>query len=129
MVESGEISQEDADRAAQFIDLAGQPTFNIFILARSGHLDHLQGDENFQATLRVLETMGLGAIEFNPHTAQPVEEQFWDQFDGVFALNEVEMREELPNFITDPNNRAKVEALLGGDADAAIPAEETVKLA
>jgi len=79
--------------------------------------------------LRVLETMGLGAIEFDPHTAQPVEEQFWDQFDGVFALNEVEMKEELPNFITDPNNRAKVEALLGGDADAAIPAEETVKLA
>lgn len=60
--------------------------------------------------------MGLDAIEFNHNSAQPLEEQFWEQFDGVFNLTEAEMRSDLPLFITDPNNRARVEALIGGDA-------------
>jgi len=94
--------------------MSGTPTFNLYILARTGKLDHLQADEGYQATMRVLKTMGLEAIEFNPHTAQPLEEQFWEQFDGVFSLTEAEMRNDLPLFITDPNNRFKVEALIGG---------------
>jgi hypothetical protein len=41
------------------------------------------------------------------------------------------MRQELPNFITDPSNLAKVHALLaeGGDAASALPAEETRQIA
>jgi hypothetical protein len=42
----------------------------------------------------------------------PYEQQFWEQFDIVMGLSEDEMRQELPNFITDPSNQAKVEALL-----------------
>jgi len=30
----------------------------------------------------------------------------------VYGLNEKEFKEELPNFVTDPSNKAKVEALL-----------------
>jgi len=39
------------------------------------------------------------------------------------------MRDELPNFVTDPNNRAKVEALLAGSEDTKqLAAETTTKL-
>ena len=37
------------------------------------------------------------------------------------------MRKELPNFVTDPNNRAKVEALLADDEPAQIAEEETTQ--
>jgi hypothetical protein len=42
----------------------------------------------------------------------PYEQQFWEQFDIIMGLSEDEMRQELPNFITDPSNQAKVDALL-----------------
>jgi len=38
------------------------------------------------------------------------------------------MRRELPNFVTDPSNQAKVAALLAGN-DSAIAHEKTQKLA
>lgn len=129
LVEAGEISEEDAKTFSSWVGLTGHPTFNIYILARTGKLDHLQGNEGFQATMRVLDTMGLGAIKFSDVSAQPFEEQFWEQFDGVFALSEKEMRSELPNFITDPNNRVKVDALLAGHSEQALAAEQTRQLA
>jgi len=41
------------------------------------------------------------------------------------------MRKDLPHFITDPSNLAKVQALLedGEDAAAALPVEETRQIA
>lgn len=93
-------------------------------------LDHLSDDEGYQATMRVLEAMGLDAINFDRTSAQPLEEQFWEQFDGVFNLTEVEMKKELPNFVTDPSNQAKVQAILHEHSDAkALNAENTQKLA
>lgn len=61
----------------------------------------------------------------------PVEEQFWQQFDGFYQLTESGMRKELPNFITDPSNLAKVSALLedGGNPEDALPSEETRQIA
>jgi hypothetical protein len=102
------ISVKDADTFTRWIDMNGQPSFSVYIMARCGMLDHLKGDEGYEATMTVLETMGLGAIDFSNKTAMPTEEQFWEQFDGVFSLSEAEMKSELPNFVTDPNNRAKV---------------------
>ncbi len=43
-------------------------------------------------------------------------------------LNEEEMLRELPTFVTDPINRAKVEALLSGRKREAIGHEETKQL-
>ena len=43
-------------------------------------------------------------------------------------LSEEEMIKELPVFVTDPNNRAKVEALLEGRKRDAIGHEETKTL-
>lgn len=126
LCEAGEISDEDAQAFNKWVGMTGQPSFNIYIMARTGKLDHLQNDPGFQASMRVMEAMGLGSIEFDAYTARPVEEQFWEQFDGVYELTEKEMRQELDHFITDPSNRAKVEALLAGQA--AAKADETRQL-
>lgn len=54
------------------------PTFSLFILAKAGKLAHLERDEGFQSTMRVLDAMDLKEIKFSPYTtAMPVEEQFW----------------------------------------------------
>lgn len=129
LVEAGEIAESDASDMSRWIDLAGHPTFSIYIMARQGQLDHLQNDEGFQATMRVLDTMGLGAIQLSPHSAQPAEEQFWEQFDGVYQLTEQEMKRELPNFVTDPSNRAKVEALMEGHQESIKAADASRQLA
>ena len=82
--------------------------------------------------MRVLDAMDLKDIELNPSiTTMPVEEQFWHQFDGFYQLTEKSMRKELPHFVTDPANLAKVEALLeSGDAAAdSLKGEETRQIA
>lgn len=96
-------------------------------MARTGLLDHLQASEGYQATMRVMDTMGLGAVEFDNLTARPTEEQFWKQFDGVYELNEAEMKRELPNIVTDPANLEKVNALLAGTAGSAIKEPEATR--
>lgn len=73
-VDAGEISQEDADTFSRWVGMTGQPAFNIYILARTGKLDHISGDPGYQATMRVLETLGLGNVSFCNKTAQPAEE-------------------------------------------------------
>jgi len=46
----------------------------------------------------------------------------------VMELNEKEMLRELPTFVIDPSNRAKVEALLSGRKKEALGQEETKKI-
>ena len=128
-VEGGAISQEDADQCQNFLNMAGQPSVNIYIMAKTGKMTHLEGHEGFQATMRVLEALGVGSIEFDHCSAQPLEEQFWGAYDRVFELSEPEMRKQLPYFVTDPNNRAKVEALLGDNPKSVLGEETTKKLA
>lgn len=110
--EQGAISSDDAQNATNFIGLSGIPSVDIFILAKTGKLTHLEGNEGYQATMRVLDTIGLGNVEFDHTSAQPLTEQFWQQFDGLYDLSEVEMRKQLPQ-IVGGENRAKVEALFG----------------
>lgn len=77
----------------------------------------------------MLDTLGLGSVEFTQTTSMPAEEQFWQQFDGNFELTEAEMRKELPLFINDPSNLAKVEALLqAGEQPQLAQKEETRQL-
>jgi hypothetical protein len=112
LLDADGITQADADAFGRFVGMEGTPAFNIFIMARQGKLEHLKDDAGFQATMRVLDAMGFETVEFDLKTAEPIEEQFWKQFDGMYDLTEVEMREDLELFVTDPNNRAKVEALI-----------------
>jgi protein-tyrosine-phosphatase len=74
------------------------------LYAKLGKLPHLQNDADFQATQRVLSKLGLDAVEIDRKTAQPYEEQFWEQYDLILDLNEEELKRELPVFITDPSN-------------------------
>ena len=75
-----------------------------------------------------MEKLGLDHIEIDKKSAQPYEEQFWEQFDYLQNLTEEEMKKELPYFITDPTNQAKVEALLSG-RKTTIGHDETQRLA
>lgn len=99
----------------------------------AGHLDHLTHDEGYQATMRCLKGMDLGHVAISKMTACPPEEQFWLQVDEELELTEVSMRQSLPLFITDPANRAKVEALLAdGDEETSLlpgDAETTRRIA
>jgi len=107
------ISKEDANAFIKFVGMNSTPAFGIYIMARQGKLQHLQDDAGFQASMRVMSALGLDNIEFNTlHTAEPIEEQFWNQFDGIYDLNEEDMKAELDVIISDPSNRAQVEAIL-----------------
>lgn len=70
----------------------------------------------------------MTTIPLSKLTAEPFENQFWSNFDGQYNLSEVQMREELPYFITDMNNRMKVEALLGGNETVHLEEESTKQL-
>ena len=61
-VESGAISADDHAKFTQFVGMTQTPTFSLFIMARSGQLAHLERDEGYQATLRVLGAVGLGEV-------------------------------------------------------------------
>jgi len=47
LLEEGQVSEADADAMARFVDLSGSPTLNTFILAKQGHLAHLENQEGF----------------------------------------------------------------------------------
>ncbi len=74
-----------------------------------------------------MEKLGLDHIQIDRKSAQPYEEQFWDQYDVLQELTEEEMKRELPAFVTDPSNQAKVEALIAG-RKSSLNLEETHKL-
>lgn len=112
-LEAGKITESDQANFDRFVGLSKVPSFSLFILAHQGKLDHFRGDEGFEATKKVFKAIGFGKLEFNPKTAEPVEEQFWRCFDHKFNITEEGMRKALPHFCVDPSNRAKVEALLG----------------
>lgn len=112
LIEQGTVTQDEADAFQKFIDMSNVPSFNLYIYAKLGQLQHLEGDEGYEASKSVMEKLGLSNVEFSRETAMPYEQQFWEQFDIIMGLSEDEMRQELPNFITDPSNQAKVDALL-----------------
>jgi len=75
-----------------------------------------------------MTAVGMNQIEFNTKTAEPYELQFWRNLDGIYQLSEIGMKKQLPYFVTDPSNRMKVEAILQGQENAHLDAEETQTL-
>jgi hypothetical protein len=73
-----------------------------------------------------MEKLGLHTITIDRKSAQPYELQWWDQYDIFMELTESGMMKELPAFVTDPTNKAKVEALIAGRAQ--VGEEATKKL-
>jgi len=54
--------------------LKNAPSINVYILSKTGKLSHLGNDAGYQATLRVMDKMGLGNIKISRKTAEPYEE-------------------------------------------------------
>ena len=125
LVQEGKISESDADAFSQYVDLQGGASFNTYIYTNLGLIGK---DEGYEATARVMEALGLNRVEIDRKSAQSYEEQFWDQFDILMELSEEGLGRELPAFVTDPNNQAKVEALISGRKGVAIAQETTQKL-
>lgn len=115
-VSSNAISQEDADAFNNFVGLTRTPTFSLFVLISQGKLAHLEREEGYQATLRVLSALGMDKITWDDKTSAPAEEQFWGQFDSCFNLTETEMRKALPAFVVNESDRAQVQAYLDSSA-------------
>ena len=126
LVEEGKISESDAAAFRDYVDLAGGASFTTYLYASLGQLPQ---DESYQAAARVMTALGLNTIEIDKKTAQPYEEQFWDQYDVIFELTEDGLARELPSFVTDPSNKAKVEALIAGRRAVAVGQEGTERLA
>jgi len=125
LVKEGIISQQEAKSFRNFTDLANVPTFNLYIYAKLGQLQHLKQDPGYQATLNVMEKLGLDKVKFDTKTSMPYEQQFWEQFDILMELNEEDMMKEVPAFVVDPSNKARVEALLAGRKMDAVGAEQS----
>lgn len=108
------MTQSDQDVAIKF--LGGRRTLNVapFALTKAGLRKDLAGSEEFLTTDKVMTAIGMNTIELTRLTAETFESQFWTNFDGQFTLTEIQMREDLPVFITDPSNRMKVEAIMDG---------------
>lgn len=126
LVEEGKISESDAAAFRDYVDLSGGASFTNYLYASLGQLPQ---DESFHAASRVMEALGLTRVEIDRKTAQPYEEQFWDQYDVIFELTEEGLARELPSFVTDPSNKAKVEALIAGRRASAVGQEGTERLA
>lgn len=128
-VTAGKITSEDAQTFAKFIGQKHHLSVQQYVLAKQGLRPDLANDESFHTTDKVMSAIGMTSIPLSQLTAEPLEHQFWTNFDGQYQLNEISMREELPMFITDPTNRMKVEAIMAGRQDAHLEAEETKQLA
>lgn len=127
-VESGAVTSGDAAAAQKFISVGNTVSVTSYIMAKTGHRPDLEGDEGFLATDKVMTAIGMNKIALSKLTAETFEQQFWSNFDGLFDMNEIEMKEELPFFITDPTNRMKVQAIMDGRVEEAIESEETKQL-
>ena len=126
LVDDGKISQTDAAQFRDYVDFAGDASFTQYIYAT---LNLIPKDQAFDATARVMEALTLNRIEIERNkTAQSYEEQFWEQFDVIMELSEEGLARELPAFVTDPSNKAKVDALIAGRKADAIGHEESHRL-
>lgn len=74
LVEEGHISSQDADEFKKFVGLHNTPTFNLYLYGRLGQLPHLENDSGYQATLRVMEKLGLDHITIDRKSAEPYEQ-------------------------------------------------------
>lgn len=75
-----------------------------------------------------MKALGLSHVEIDRKSAEPYETQFWEQYDVLFELSEEGLARELPAFVTDPANKAKVEALIAGRKGTQIGQETTHRL-
>lgn len=99
LIEQGDLDREDLAKARPYFDTNGLPSPSLLAMAQKGLLGDVQNEPSYEAFTKVLKWLGLDNVEFDNTTSQPVEEQFFEQFDDIFELTEAEMREHLPLFV------------------------------
>ena len=112
LIETGELDQEDLDRAKPFFDSNGLPSANMYYLAQKGKLGDLTNEPSYLSFEMVLAALGLDSSPTS--SAEPYEDQFWNRFDNVFELREEQMEQDLPLFVTDPAEQSRIEAIMDG---------------
>lgn len=110
-VSAGKLTSQDAEASLKFLGSKHHVSVTQYVLATQGLRPDLASDEDFLATERAFSAIGF-TPSLSQLTAEPFESQFWTSFDSQFSLSEIEMREKLPLFISDPSNRTQVEALM-----------------
>lgn len=123
-VTEGNVSSADADATQRLLGAKHHLSVTPYVLAKSGLRPDLAGSDDFAATDRVMTAIGMNEIEIDRKTSEEFETQFWNNFDGVYNLNEASLREEIPYFVTDTSNRMKVEAIMEGRAAEAVEGSE-----
>lgn len=126
LVQEGKVSEQDAAAFRDYVNLNGGASFTTYLYASQGFIEK---DGSYESAARVMEALGLGGVEIDRKSAEPYEQQFWEQYDVIFELTEDGLVRELPSFVTDPSNKAKVEALIAGKRAAALGQEATERLA
>ena len=123
----GEVDEADVNAFYNFIDLTGVPSWNLYIYHKLGQLGHLTQDPGYQATVKVLEKLGVDHITIDTNSAEPYEEQFWKQYDFIMGLSEEGLRLEYKLFVTNPNDQVKFEAAIN-EVQAKIDSQDQSKI-
>jgi len=124
LIEQGNLDQTDITRAAPFFDTNGLPSANMYSLAQRGLLGDVSSEPSFEAFTKVLKWLGLNNITYDDSTAMPQEEQFWEQFDQIFELNEQDLHRYLDVIVADPRTQAKIAA---GEFSGELGTKETTR--
>lgn len=128
LIENGDLEADDVSRASKFFDSKGLPSATMFANAQRGVYGDLTNDPSWESFQKIAKWLGLDTIEFDHTTAEPLEEQFWRNFDQIFELTEEDMHKYLPIYVTDPKNAARIEALKAAEGNLGFK-ESTKKLA
>lgn len=128
-IETGDLSQHDVDHSRSFFDEKGLPSASLLSMGNKGLFG--EEDEGFESFSKVLSAIGLGDFEFNTSTPEPLEAQLLRFIDSVIDLKEKDLNKVLPLIVSDPRERAKIEALLesGVQPHEALPQELSRHLA
>ncbi len=78
--------------------------------------------------MKVMEKLGIDHITIATNSSEPYEEQFWKQFDFIMGLTEEGLANEYPLFVTNPNDHAKLEAVIA-QKNAQLESGDNAKIA
>jgi hypothetical protein len=124
-IDNGVLDESDYHSAKKFFDERGLPSASLMSMGAKGLFGE---DESFESFKRVLSAVGLGDFDFSTTTSEPLEEQLQRHFDDVFDVKQADLNKALPLIISNPRERARVEALLESGENG-LPQEHSRHLA
>jgi len=115
------VSAEDAESAKKFLSAGSKRGINVhdFVNVKIGRRPDLKDDASFMATDRVMTAINMNLREINKKTSRPLEQQFWNNFEGINKVNEAAMLEALPQFVPELSNQQVARAISSGQTSLA----------